>query len=136
MAINALNLDLYPQSLDDDKEDPKTVFVMEPLDQFEYMKVASVYRKMVGYLGVEDEDDFSKLLDFFDSADADKFKVTFHAFLKEKIHEIKNIRNNDGNLVDLKKGEFNVAIIPPMDGMKLMAQAIARMSVTGKERKN
>ena len=137
MAITAMNLELYQHTLSGDTEDPKTVFIMEPLDQFEYMKIASIYQKMMDHTQVEDgADDFSALLEFFDSEDAEKFKVTFQYFMREKIHEIRNIRQSDGELTNLKKGEFNIAIISPMDGMQLMADAIARISVTGEQRKN
>ena len=135
MAIQAIDLEPYVITLDDDS-DPKTEFLVKPFDQFEYMKMASVYQKIMQQYEVQDEGDVNKILDFFGSDEAVQFKNDFYAFLRKGVIEIRNIKDKDGNLITLKQGEFDPAILPPMDAMTLLAKCIFKVAVTEEEEKN
>lgn len=135
MAIEVLDLDPYEQTLDDDEE-PKTVFLIQPLDQFEYFKMASLYNRIIKFLNIEEDDDFEKVVDFFNSDEAVKFKKDFYSFMKKSVLEIRNAKKKDGTLVTFKQGEFDPAIIPPMNAMKLLARAIFRVTVSEEEEGN
>ena len=136
MAIQALDLEVYEWVSEGDEEEPKTIFVVKPLKQFEYMKIAGVYQKLMKKLQVDEDTDIDSMLDFFASEDADKFKVMFEGFLNEKLMEIKNMRNAKGELFSAKQGDFDTGMIPPMTGFELFSDAISRIDISEAERKN
>jgi len=136
MAIVALDLDAYEWSSIGDEEEPKTVFMLKPLKQFEYMKIAGVYQKLMSKLNIEDDSDTGALLDFFASEDSDKFKLMFEEFLSNKIMEVRNMRDRKGELFSAKQGEFDTGIIPPMIGFEMFSDSISRIDISEAERKN
>jgi len=138
MAIVALDLDVYEYSSAADEEDPKTIFVMSPLLQFEYLKMAGTYNTLMKIVaGANDETDPEKILGFFATDEADSFKRMFEKFLSTHVKGIRNIQNpKTGNLMDLGEGEVDINLIPPMIGTELLANALSRVDVSETERKN
>jgi len=134
MAVKMIDSGDYEFSLPDDTGDPKTVFVVKPLDQFEFLRMSAVFGRIAGSLDAKGEG--KGFFDFLASADSEGFQRAYERFMGEHIIEIRNIRNPQGKLVTVKGAEVDPKVIGPMDGFVIFSDAIGRVAVAGQERKN
>jgi len=136
MAIRMMNTKAYEYISPTDDVEPKTVFVLKPLDQFDFLRLSGAFRKILSMLHIETEEDGDSILDFFASDESEKFRVMYDRFLAGHVVEIRNIRDRDGNLTDLKGDKVDIGLIPPMTGFAILADAIQRVALTGQDEKN
>lgn len=140
MAITIVSSDDLCLSFSGDTEEPKTVFVVKPLTQFEYMKVAGVYQQCLGDMIEDKEEDdkknLNKIVEIFASEKGEALKNVLVDFFKNNIKEVRNIKNKDGNLKTLSADKMNIDMFRPMEIFDILSQSIAGVSPDEEEIKN
>ncbi len=134
--LNAVDLEEYEYISPLDAGDPKTVFVLRPLLQFEFMKYAGIYSAIFDDITVtEDETGFTKISRFFATEAGEKLVKVIMEFVDKKLVEIRNICVK-GKATTLKGNEIDRNLIDAMTAFELMSDAINRVTPSKEEEKN
>ena len=134
MVIEALDLDNIVLTLDSDKGEEKTEFIVSPLTQFEYMKYASIYQSCLGE--VENDSKPEDIVGIFASEKGIKLQEMMNSFFNKHIEEVRNFKIKGVVHGIMKKNELNIDMFPPMYLFELISKTVAKMSVGEEEEKN
>jgi hypothetical protein len=119
-----------------DKGEPKTVFVMRPLSQFEYMRMSGLFANLVKRMNPSREGGMDEFLAFFASDEGERFRLEYEMFLRKKVAEIKNIQSDDGVAINITEPDKILEAIPPMVAFEILSDAIGRVNVSEEEKGN
>ena len=133
MAIKTIDQKPFEVSLISDTEEPKTIFIVTPLKQFEYLRLASFYQRFFGDITAESSAE--KFIEKMSGSESSELESIVKQFFSAHVTEIRNIKR-DGKLVTLKKDQISVDFLNLQDALEIISQTIAKVSVTEEERKN
>jgi hypothetical protein len=133
MSIKTIDQKPFEITLISDTEEPKTVFVVTPLKQFEYLRIASFYQKFFG--DMTNENSIEKFVEKISGSDSNELEELVRQFFVAHVIEIRDVKH-EGKLATLKKDKINIDILNLQDALEVISQTVARISVTEEERKN
>lgn len=134
MALKIVDLDDVELSFTGDTEEPKTVFVVKPFDEFEYMKMAGIYYQCLEDVENQTDDDF--MIKLFATEKGEPLKKMLSSFFNDKVKEVRNIKNKKGDLVTLTREQLNINMFSAISLMDIFSQVMGNALPDEEEIKN